>query len=96
MVNNFRWQRGEPLVPVYSCFGGFGVYRMPAFLSAQYAGGDCEHVALHRSMRAAGFDRQFLNPSQLVFYGRKAKTLEGVVKLYNRVRTAYTGERLPA
>jgi hypothetical protein len=96
VVNNFTWRRGEPLVPVYSCFGGLGVYRMPAFLSPQYAGGDCEHVALHRGMRTAGFDRQFLNPSQLVFFGRKARTLEGVVSLYNSVRSAYTGERLPA
>jgi hypothetical protein len=96
LVNNFQWRRGEPLVPVYSCFGGVGIYRMPAFLSSRYAGGDCEHVAMHRGMRDAGFDRQFLNPSQLVFYGRKVKTLEGVVRLYNSVRTAYTGERLPA
>jgi glycosyltransferase involved in cell wall biosynthesis len=96
LVNNFSWRRGEPLVPVYSCFGGLGIYRMPAFLSAIYAGGDCEHVALHRGMRSAGFDRLFLNPSQLVFYGRKVKTLEGVVRLYNGVRSAYSGERLPA
>ncbi|HEY4232030.1 MAG TPA: hypothetical protein VGM76_01260 [Lacipirellulaceae bacterium] len=96
IVNNFGWQRGEPLVSVFSCFGGIGIYRMPAFLSAQYAGSDCEHVALHRGMRDAGYGRQFLNPSQLVFYGRKVKTLEGVVKLYNSVRSTYTGEQLPA
>jgi hypothetical protein len=96
LVNNFEWQRGEPLVPVYSCFGGVGIYRMPAFLSAQYEGGDCEHVALHRGMREVGFDRLFLNPSQLVFYGRKVKSLESMVRLYNTVRRAYTGKRLPA
>ena len=74
-VNDFSWRRGEPLEPVYSCFGGLGVYRMPAFLSGRYGGGDCEHVTLHRSMREAGFGRMFLNPSQLVYYGRKAKSL---------------------
>jgi hypothetical protein len=31
-----------------------------------------------------------------VFYGRKARTLEGVVRLYNSARSAYTGQRLPA
>jgi hypothetical protein len=94
-VNYFVWRRGEPLQPVYSCFGGLGVYRMRAFLSSRYAGSDCEHVALHRGMREAGFDRLFLNPSQLVFYGRKVKPLEGIVRFYNGVRWAWTGERLP-
>ncbi len=61
--------RGEPLRPVRSCFGGLGVYRM-ACLEAPYGGDDCEHVVLHRNMRAMGFDRLFLNPSQVVLYDR--------------------------
>ena len=64
-------RRGEPLRPVLSCFGGLGVYRM-ACLEAPYEGGDCEHVTLHRNMRESGFDRLFLNPSQVVLYDRKA------------------------
>jgi hypothetical protein len=96
LVNNFNWRRGQPLVPVNSCFGGLGIYRMPAFLSSRYQGGDCEHVGFHRGMRAGGFDRLYLNPSQLVFYGRKVKPLESLVTLYNNVRAAYTGQRLPA
>jgi glycosyltransferase involved in cell wall biosynthesis len=95
-VNHFAWHRGEPLQPVSSCFGGLGIYQMPAFLSARYAGGDCEHVTFHYGMRAAGFDRLFLNPSQLVFYGRKIKPLQGVVNLYNHVRSVYARERIPA
>jgi hypothetical protein len=95
-VNDYTWRRGEPMQSVYSCFGGLGVYRMPAFLAGRYGGGDCEHVQLHRGMRAAGFDRIFLNPSQLVFYGRKVRSLEQVVRLYNRVRYSRTDVLLPA
>ena len=50
-VNDFAWRRGEPLQSVFSCFGGLGIYRTPAFLAGSYGGGDCEHVRLHRSMR---------------------------------------------
>jgi hypothetical protein len=74
--NALSWRRGQPLVPVYSCFGGIGLYRMPAWLSACYSGEDCEHVTLHRAMRAAGYDRQFLNPSQIALYGHKARTFD--------------------
>jgi hypothetical protein len=56
-------QRGEPLLPVGSCFGGMGLYRAPAYLGARYKGGDCEHIAFHFAM-----SRVFLNPSQLVLY----------------------------
>jgi hypothetical protein len=59
---------GEPLVPVWSCFGGLGVYSMAAFRAANYGGNDCEHVELYRQMRAAGHSRLFLNPSQIVLY----------------------------
>ncbi len=95
-VNDYAWRRGEPLQPVYSCFGGLGIYRMPAFLAGRYRGGDCEHVQMHRAMRDAGFDRAFLNPSQLVFYGRKTRSLEPFVRLYNRVRYSSTDVLLPA
>jgi hypothetical protein len=95
-VNDYIWRRGEPLEPVYSCFGGLGIYRMPAFLAGQYRGGDCEHVHLHRAMRQAGYDRTFLNPSQLVHYGRKTRSLERVMRLYNRVRFAQAAAPSPA
>lgn len=67
-VNEIRIERGASLIPVFSCFGGLGVYRTPAIMAASYAGTDCEHVVLHNAMRNAGFSRQFLNPAQLVIY----------------------------
>jgi hypothetical protein len=58
---------------------------MPAWLSAQYCGGDCEHVGLHREMRARGFDRQYLNPSQIVLYGRKQKRFDRALLAVERM-----------
>ncbi len=83
-VNNMQLGRGEPLLPVNSCFGGLAVYRMPAFLSARYAGGDAEHVPFHRDMRAAGFDRLFLNPSQIALYGRRRRRLDPLYRAWHR------------
>ena len=67
---------------VYSCFGGLGVYRIEAMLTCRYGDSDCEHVCFHRSMRAAGLDRLYLNPSQITFFGRKANNL---VRAYRRL-----------
>ena len=69
-VNQMSWQRGQPLVPVTCCFGGLGVYRMPAFLAGTYAGHDTEHVTHQQVARARGFRNVFLNPSQITLYGR--------------------------
>ena len=96
LVNLYSWRRGEPLEEVYSCFGGLGVYRMPAILSAEYAGGDCEHIALHRDMRTAGYSQTFMNPSQLVLYGRLPKRLDRYVRALNTAVYACTGIRAPA
>ncbi|MEM1182729.1 MAG: hypothetical protein AAGM22_30575 [Acidobacteriota bacterium] len=63
------FERGEPWVPVVSCFGGLAVYTFEAFTcGARYAGPECEHVAFHHGLRRQGFDRIFLNPSQIVLY----------------------------
>ena len=67
-VNSMILERGEPLLPISSCFGGLGIYGMSAIQSAEYGGGDCEHVILHDRMRQQGFGRTFLNPSQIVLY----------------------------
>jgi hypothetical protein len=83
--NELAWRRGDPLVPVNSCFGGLGLYRMPAWLAARYQGGDCEHVPLHREMRERGYGRLFLNPSQIALYGRKRKRLDGLILGLDRV-----------
>ncbi len=79
-VNQMQYKRGEDLVSVTSCFGGLGFYRMQAYLAGTYEGGDIEHVSLHRSMRAHGYDQTFLNPSQIVVYGRKPRRWDGFVK----------------
>lgn len=63
------------MLPVHSCFGGFGIYRTPAILACQYDGSDCEHVTLHRNMRDRGFGQIFLNPSQITYYGRRSSKL---------------------
>ena len=54
---------GAPPVRMNSAFGGLAVYATEAFLApgVQYVGGDCEHVALHRSMQEAGY-QFWLNP----------------------------------
>ena len=81
-VNHTRRRRGDPMLAVYSCFGGLGVYRMQAMLTCRYEGSDCEHVCFHRNMRNAGLDRLYLNPSQITFYGKKANNL---VRAYRRL-----------
>jgi hypothetical protein len=66
-----RFHRGEPLVRVASCFGGLGIYRMECMRRGRYEpDGDSEHVAFHRSLRAAGLGRVYLNPSQIVLYSK--------------------------
>jgi len=60
--------RGAPPIPVLSAFSGLAIYRMPAFAAGRYDGRDCEHATFHASLRAAGFDRAFLNPSMLSLY----------------------------
>lgn len=90
-VNHLRMHRGEPLLPVNSCFGGLAVYRMPAFLSGQYAGGDTEHMPFHRSLREAGFTKLFLNPSQIAVYGRHPRRLDPLVRLWHRTAAVVAG-----
>ncbi len=79
-VNSLLFRRGEPLVPVSSAFGGMAVYRTEALTSARYTGEDCEHVPLHLQIRENGFDRIFLNPSQITLYS----PLHEVLKLRGR------------
>ncbi|MDB5388806.1 MAG: hypothetical protein JWM11_4452 [Planctomycetaceae bacterium] len=67
-VNSMIFDRGEPLLPVLSCFGGMGVYRMLAVQTARYGSPDMEHAELHNHMRRLNFGRLFLNPSQIVLY----------------------------
>jgi hypothetical protein len=66
--NELRLQRGDPLLPVESCFGGLGAYRLACLRACEYGGTDCEHVVFHNRIRDAGFSRLFLNPSQITMY----------------------------
>lgn len=74
------YARGAPLVPVTSCFGGLGIYTMAAFRAGRYGTDDLEHATFHRALIARGFDRLFLNPSQLVIYGRRHRWGDAVVE----------------
>jgi hypothetical protein len=63
-------RRGGQMVPVTSCFGGLGIYRMACLRAGSYGGGHggVEHVAFHDRLRRAGLGRLFLNPSQIVLH----------------------------
>jgi hypothetical protein len=78
-VNAMKWQRGAALVPVYSCFGGMGIYRTQALVQCEYGGEDNEHVCLHREMRRRGWGRVFLNPNLITLYGRKRRKLDPLI-----------------
>jgi hypothetical protein len=85
------YERGTPLVPVTSCFGGLGIYTMAAYAHGRYGGADLEHATFHRSLIAAGHDRLFLNPSQLVIYGRRHRFGDGVVAALSAAWTRLAG-----
>jgi hypothetical protein len=61
----------SPMVPVDSCFGGMALYTADMFTDCKYSSddGDCEHVHLHRCMKAvnpaAAF---FMLPSMRLIY----------------------------
>lgn len=89
-VNRMLFERGQPLQPVTSCFGGLGVYTMPAYLAGRYDGSDVEHVTFHQELHRRGFCRTYLNPSQVALYGRKHRTWDRVV-----ARLLQVADRIP-
>ena len=84
-VNALMFDRGDDLVPVTSCFGGLGIYRMPAFCKGAYDGTDTEHVAFHRRLRDSGYRNMYLNPSQITLYGRRHRSMDKLVKRITRL-----------
>ncbi len=88
-VNAMLFERGQPLQPVSSCFGGLGVYTMSAYRAGRYSGSDIEHVTFHHEMHRRGFYRTFLNPNQIALYGRKHRswdrTFAKLIRLRNRL-----------
>jgi hypothetical protein len=63
----------DEFIPVKSCFGGLGIYREEAFLSAKkYVPRTMngrslnEHGSLHMAMREKNFTRLYINPNMIV------------------------------
>ncbi len=85
-VNAIEFKRGQALQPVYSCFGGLGIYTYDAYANGVYEGEDIEHVGFHRSLIAKGYDRIYLNPSQIVVYGRKHRRFD---KYFRTIQSSF-------
>ncbi|MEX0670168.1 MAG: hypothetical protein WD060_06915 [Pirellulales bacterium] len=83
--------RGEPLVPVTSCFGGLGIYTMDAYGAGRYAIDDLEHATFHRELIARGRSRLFLNPSQILVYGRRRRFGDQTVERFLDIWSAVSG-----
>lgn len=90
------YERGSQLVPVTSCFGGLGIYAMDAYRAGSYLGDDLEHASFHRSLMASGHGRLFLNPSQLVVYGRRRRFGDGFVTALLAGWAGLVGRHSPA
>lgn len=65
-----KYNRGDPLVDVDSCFSGFAIYRTDALLDSEVRYDmtpkeeeniECEHVRLHRKLKG----RKVVNPSMI-------------------------------
>lgn len=74
-ANTLRFDRGEPLVKVASCFGGLGIYKTEEYNRFKYGPAIlkqvvCEHVALHNDMIVQGLDNIYLNPSMLTLFSK--------------------------
>ena len=78
-------------VAVTCCFGGLGIYRMEAFRKGSYGPSDCEHVTFHKSLIEAGHGRLFLNPSQILIYGRRKRFGDAAVRMLLTTWSRLTG-----
>jgi uncharacterized membrane protein len=61
-------------IPLAWCWLLLGVvagFAVLAFRQGRYGAADCEHAVFHRHLIAAGCSRLFLNPSQILVYGRR-------------------------
>jgi hypothetical protein len=87
----YVYARGEPLVPVTCCFGGLGIYRMEAYRHGRYGTTDTEHAGFHRELIRAGFPRLYLNPSQILVYGRRHRFGDPVVAAVRRAWESISG-----
>jgi len=87
----YAYARGESLVPVTSCFGGMGIYRMDAYRAGRYGASDTEHAIFHRELIRRGFGRLFLNPSQILVYGRRHRFGDPLVAAALRAWSRFSG-----
>jgi hypothetical protein len=74
LENSYKWSflaKGQPLIPVYSAFGGLSIYRYEAIRSVKYRVAynhnkrvemRCEHFCFCQDIRAKGYNRIFINP----------------------------------
>lgn len=100
----YAYPRGAALVPVTSCFGGLGIYAMNAYRAGRYGPADTEHAVFHRELIRRGFGRLFLNPSQILVYGRRHRFGDAAIGMLlrawsgvaGRPAEAWTFERPPA
>jgi hypothetical protein len=61
MIVHIR-QYSDDMVPVYSAFNGAALYKMRSLDGARYENYDyCEHIGLHKNMRALGHGRMYVN-----------------------------------
>jgi hypothetical protein len=68
-VNLMKYNRGDDLVQVDSCFGGLAIYKRDVITDdLQYQAHDCDHPTLHAQIRANGHDNIFMNPNQITLY----------------------------
>ena len=65
-----KFNRGDPPILVNSAFSGCALYKISSILNPQikYTGEHCEHVTFHASMRNAGYDKIFINPSLIALH----------------------------
>jgi len=74
-INQLEFHRGRSLIKLRSCFGGVGIYRSECLRDVEYGATqhdsglvDCDHPFLHNQMLDKGFDKIYLNPSQITLY----------------------------
>lgn len=72
-INQLVYSRGEPFVKVSSCFGGMAIYKRDAVRDVVYRSeppnkAACEHAYFHFDMAKLGFDKIYINPSQITLY----------------------------
>jgi len=65
--NLLRFDRGEDPIEVDSVGGGLILYKKHVLNGVKYTYSDCDHVTLHRQIKANGY-KVWLNPSMLTLY----------------------------